>query len=92
MIQNVLNDIDILQKRVGEQIKFIRESKGIKNYEKFAIRNDLDRAHYWRIEKGEANLTLKTLCNVLNKLDTKIEDFFQQLAERNESDSSETHS
>ena len=75
----LINDIDILQKKVGEHIKFIRESKGIKNYEKFAIRNNLNRSHYWRIEKGEENVTLKTLCKILNVLDTRVEDFFQQL-------------
>jgi transcriptional regulator with XRE-family HTH domain len=58
----------------------IRESKGIKNYEKFAIQNNFSRAHYWGIEQGEVNLTLKTLCRILNSLDTRIEDFFQQIA------------
>lgn len=68
-----------LQRRIGTQIRVIRESKGIKNYEKFAIQNNFSRAHYWSIEQGDVNLTLKTLCRILNSLDTKIEDFFQQI-------------
>lgn len=68
-----------LQQKIGKGIRSLRESKGIKNYEKFAIQNGFSRSHYWNIEQGEVNLTLKTLARILNSLDTKIEDFFQQL-------------
>lgn len=74
-----LNNVEALQKQIGNKIRSIRESKGIKNYEKFAIRNDLNRSHYWSVEKGEVNITMKTLCKILNALEIKIEDFFQDL-------------
>ncbi|MEM6816211.1 MAG: helix-turn-helix transcriptional regulator [Bacteroidota bacterium] len=73
------NDFEELQKRVGKKIRSLRESKGIKNYEKFAIQNGFSRSHYWNIEQGEVNLTLKTLTRILNSLDTKIDDFFNDL-------------
>jgi len=74
-----VNDLDQLQKKIGNKLREIRESKGMKNYEKFAIQNDFSRSHYWNIENGEVNLTLKTLVRILNSLEVKIEDFFQDL-------------
>ncbi len=73
------NDALKLQKKIGEQIREIRESKGIKNYEKFAIQNKLSRSHYWNIEQGDVNLTMKTLVRILNSFDVDITDFFQRL-------------
>ncbi|MEO9805183.1 MAG: helix-turn-helix transcriptional regulator [Reichenbachiella sp.] len=73
------NNAFVLQKRIGAGIRSIRESKGIKNYEKFAIQNKFSRSHYWNIEQGEVNLTMKTLVRILNSLDVNIKDFFQQL-------------
>ena len=76
---NSANDVDQLQKRIGKKLRSIREAKGIKNYEKFAIQNDFSRSHYWNIENGDVNLTLKTLVRILNSLDVKVEDFFREL-------------
>ncbi len=76
--ENPNNSIE-LQIKIGKGIRSLRESKGIKNYEKFAIQNGFSRSHYWNIEQGEVNLTLKTLARILNSLDTKIEDFFKDL-------------
>lgn len=74
-----LNNSEELKKRIGEKIRMLRESKGLKNYEKFAIENDMSRSHYWNIEKGKVNLTIKTLSKILDALDVKIEDFFSEL-------------
>jgi len=76
---NSPNDLEQLQQKIGKGIRALRESKGIKNYEKFAIQNGFSRSHYWKIEQGEVNLTLKTLSRVLNSLDTSVEDFFKRL-------------
>jgi len=73
------NDPIELQRKIGAKIRELRESKGIKNYEKFAIQNNFSRSHYWNIEQGEVNLTLKTLIRILNSLDTKVEEFFEGL-------------
>ncbi len=80
--ENSPNDILKIQKQIGAKIRSIREGKGIKNYEKFAIQNGFGRSHYWRIEAGEINLTLKTLNKILNSLDVPIEEFFRELKEK----------
>ncbi len=77
--ENLPNDPIELQRKIGAKIRELRESKGIKNYEKFAIQNNFSRSHYWNIEQGEVNLTLKTLSRILNSLDIKVEDFFSQI-------------
>jgi transcriptional regulator with XRE-family HTH domain len=76
-----LNNSEELIIKIGAKIQLIRESKGLKNYEKFAIVNDMSRSHYWNIEKGKVNLTIKTLSKILDALDVKIEDFFKELSE-----------
>ena len=77
--ESLPNDPIELQRKIGAKIRELRESKGIKNYEKFAIQNNFSRSHYWNIEQGEVNLTLKTLVRILNSLDTEIEEFFNEL-------------
>ena len=76
---NLPNDPIELQRKIGAKIRELRESKGIKNYEKFAIQNNFSRSHYWNIEQGEVNLTLKSLSRILNSLDINVEDFFSQI-------------
>ena len=73
------NDPLALQKKIGAKIRELRESKGIKNYEKFAIQNNFSRSHYWNIEQGEVNLTIKTLVRILNSLDVELTEFFKGL-------------
>jgi transcriptional regulator with XRE-family HTH domain len=67
--------------KIGAKIQELRELKGVNNYEKFAIANDMSRPHYWNIEKGKVNLTIKTLSKILNALAVKIEDFLKALSE-----------
>lgn len=73
------NDYLDLQRRIGAKIRELRIAKGINNYEKFAIYNDFSRSHYYNIEQGAINLTLKTLARILNSLDITVEDFFKDL-------------
>ena len=61
MENEVINNIEDIQEQIGKEIKKIREERGIKNYEKFAIGIDMSRSYYWNVEKGKANLTIKTL-------------------------------
>lgn len=79
MSSNSPNNPADLQKKIGSKIREIRESKGIKNYEKFAIQNNFSRSHYWNIEQGEVNLTIKTLVRILNSLEIEVEEFFLHL-------------
>lgn len=61
---------------IGLRLKKLREDKGFSSYERFAIEYDLSRMHYWKIEKGLANITIRTLLNILNIHNIKIEEFF----------------
>lgn len=54
----------------------LREEKGFTSYEHFAMEYDLSRMHYWKIEKGKANITIRTLLNLLSIHNLSIEDFF----------------
>jgi transcriptional regulator with XRE-family HTH domain len=50
---------------VGITLAELRKKKGFATIKEFAQRYDLPEIQYWRIEKGKANITLKTLVKVL---------------------------
>jgi transcriptional regulator with XRE-family HTH domain len=62
--------------KIGERLKILRIRKSYTSYEHFAIEHDLSRMHYWNIEKGKANITIKTLVKILAIHQISIEDFF----------------
>ena len=62
-------------KLVGARIRYLRESKGERNYEKFAFKHDLNRTQLWRYENGE-DLYFSSLIKVLSALDITLADFF----------------
>jgi transcriptional regulator with XRE-family HTH domain len=66
-----------LLKEIGLRIKKLREKSGCSSYEKFAFDNDISRMHYWQIEKGKVNITLKTLNKILNIHEVDLEDFLK---------------
>ncbi|HWF43416.1 MAG TPA: helix-turn-helix transcriptional regulator [Candidatus Kapabacteria bacterium] len=62
------NGISKLLKRVGKNLRKLREAKGV-SQEKFAELCDLHRNYIGEIERGEANLTFITyerICKELN--------------------------
>jgi transcriptional regulator with XRE-family HTH domain len=63
-------------KKIGNRLKKLREDKGFTSYEHFAIEHDLSRMHYWKIEKGKANITIRTLLKILALHKTTIIEFF----------------
>lgn len=63
-------------KAIGNRLKQIRIQKGYPSYEAFALDHDLGRMQYWRLEKGEANLTMKTLLKVLAIHEMTLQEFF----------------
>lgn len=65
-------------KAIGERLKEIRIQKGYTSYETFAIDHDLGRMQYWRLEKGETNLTMRTLYKVLEIHQISLKDFFSE--------------
>jgi transcriptional regulator with XRE-family HTH domain len=69
--ENVLKDI-------GDRLVKLRIKKGYKSSESFAFKNNFSRMHYWRIEKGLTNITMKTLLKILDVHHISIKEFFSE--------------
>ena len=69
--------VDTLLKVIGYRLIELRKKKGYKSHESFAWDHDLPRAQYWRLEKGKANFTIKTLIKVLAIHNLTLEEFFK---------------
>lgn len=67
---------EMVLKEIGERLKKLREDKGFTSYEHFAIEHDISRMHYWKIEKGKANITIRTLLKILSLHNITIVQFF----------------
>jgi hypothetical protein len=68
---------------VGRRLTELRKEKGYATHEDFAVEYDLPAFQYWRLEKGRANFTLKTLMRVLEIHQLSLEDFFISVKQRN---------
>lgn len=68
-----------LLKRVGRKLKELRKKKGYTSHEDFAFDHDIPRVQYWRLEKGQTNLTMKSLVKLLAIHKLSVEEFFQTL-------------
>jgi hypothetical protein len=66
-------------KEIGDLLAELRRSAGYKSYETFALDNHLPRIQYWRLEKGRANFTLRTLMTVLEIHNLPLDEFFSRL-------------
>ena len=62
---------------IGSRFEQLRKEKGFTSYEHFANEYNLSRMHYWKIEKGKANITIRTLTHILSFHSYSIEDFFK---------------
>ena len=71
------NKSDFYLKKLGKRLKFLRKKKGYTNYEQFAYTFEIGRAQYGRYENG-ANISFKTLLNIINIHDISIPDFFAE--------------
>lgn len=80
-IQSAVTDTTfaLTLKQIGEQLAGMRKAKGYTSYEAFAVQNNLPRIQYWRLEKGKANFTLRTLLKVLDIHHIPIDEFFVSL-------------
>lgn len=65
--------------RIGSRLIDLRKGKGYSSHENFAHDYDLPRVQYWRIEKGRANLTIRSLFRILTIHELTVEEFFGQL-------------
>jgi hypothetical protein len=67
---------------IGKKLTELRLAKGYPRISDFTSAYDLPRIHYWRMEKGQANLTLKSLHKILLIHDLTIPDLLSQLHEK----------
>src|SRR5690349_15822071 len=65
---------------IGKKLMELRIRKGYTSHVTFAEDFDLPRVQYWRMEKGKANFTLKSLQRVLAVHDVTIEQLFADIA------------
>ena len=61
---------------IGSCLAELRIKKGYPTIKAFAERYDLPEIQYWRIEKGKANITLKSLSRILVIHRLSLHDFF----------------
>lgn len=62
--------------KIGYEFKVLRKKKGFKTLKDFVKHYHLPPIQYWRIEKGKANLTIKTLLQILAIHKLSLEEFF----------------
>ena len=51
---------------IGSSLADLRVKKGYATIKSFAERYDLPEIQYWRMERGKANITLKSLSRILH--------------------------
>lgn len=71
-----MEDLNLgLEKRVGAKIAYLRKAKKLSQM-KLAEIVDMNFNYIGQIERGEANVTIKTLKLLANALGVKVEEFF----------------
>ena len=68
--------------QVGNQLADLRVKKGYPTIKSFAQKHHLPEIQYWRIERGKANVTLKSLSRILSIHRVSLQDFFCLLDEK----------
>lgn len=63
---------------IAKRIKELRINSGYTSYEKFAIKHELDRKQYWRMEKGQ-NFKIESLLRILNIHKITLSEFFEDI-------------
>ena len=51
----------VVSKYIGVELSNLRKKKGFSTVKDFALKYRLPEIQYWRMKKGKANLTLKSL-------------------------------
>ena len=67
---------------IGNSLAALRIKKGYPTIKAFTERYDLPEIQYWRIEKGKANITLKSLSKILHIHRMTLHDFFCMLQDQ----------
>jgi transcriptional regulator with XRE-family HTH domain len=68
-------NLNSLLATIGQKLLELRIEKGYTSHADFASDNNLPRIQYWRMEKGRANITLKSLGKVLDIHGLTLEEF-----------------
>ena len=61
---------------IGGRLAQLREQNGYDTLKEFVQKHDLPEVQYWRMEKGKANITLKSLVRILSIHRVSLQDFF----------------
>ena len=72
-----MNTLEEHRKAVGENIKKIRNFKGLYQ-EDVAKKAGIDKDHYGRIERGQINFSVDALANIAKVLDVSVEELFMK--------------
>ena len=62
-----------VRRRIGARIREMRRAKAL-TQDEFGDRSGLNRAHVGELERGECNVTIRTLKILADALDVKISD------------------
>jgi transcriptional regulator with XRE-family HTH domain len=65
--------MELLEKRFGEQLRKIRTSRGI-SQDDLALITDLSRSYVSKIDRGQGNVSLKTLYKLAEALEVEPSD------------------
>ena len=75
-IKFVMNKNYDLEKRFGAKLAYVRKSKKLSQM-KLAEIVDMNFNYIGQIERGEANVTIKTMKTLANALDVEVGDLFE---------------
>lgn len=70
------NSLQVVLQRIGAALSTLRVNKGYASISDFASEYGLPLIQYWRIEKGKANITIRSLMKLLAIHDIPINEFF----------------
>lgn len=74
-----ITSLDRILESIGKLLVELRLRQGYKSYAAFAEAHNLPRIQYWRMEKGKANVTLRSLHRVLTIHNLSLEDLFLKI-------------
>jgi transcriptional regulator with XRE-family HTH domain len=74
-------------KDIGAKLAELRKKKGYTSHESFAYDHDIPRMHYWRIENGKTNLTIRSLLKILAIHNMSLKEFFDLFPKEDSKDS-----
>lgn len=75
-IEFTMNKNYDLEKRFGAKLAYVRKSKKLSQM-KLAEIVDMNFNYIGQIERGEANVTIKTMKTLANALDVEVSDLFE---------------